>query len=299
MNIAIIDIGSNTIRLNVYNYKDGKLNLLLGKKNMAGLVSYVDDKKLTDKGILKLCRVLKSHGNIVNSVKHDMFCAFATASLRNLKNTEEVLTYVKDMTDIDIEMIEQKDEARLGFDGILSSTDIDSAITVDIGGGSTEIIRFEDKKIVDMFNLSEGSLSLYNRCIKGVLPTKDEIKEMQKIVKNELKENCVEADSKTIVGIGGTIRAIGNVSQEMYTMKQNNHFSTDDMHNLYDALSNGDKKAIQTVLKVKPERIHTLIPGMTIFSQLCDSFGTKDIFVSATGLREGVIYEKLKLKGLL
>lgn len=297
MNIAIIDIGSNTIRLNIYTYENNELKLLFGKKNTAGLVSYVKEGYLTDKGILKLSRVLKTHGNIINSVKHDRIYVFATASLRNIKNTQEVLSYVKEMTDMEIEIIDQRQEARLGFEGILSSIDVQTGVTVDIGGGSTEIIKFKDKKIVDMFNLKDGSLSLYNRYVSGVLPKDEEVKEMQKIVKKELKDAGLQTKSKTIIGIGGTIRAIGNVSQEMYRLSDNTRFTVKNTEDLYQSLMTQDKATIQTVLQVKPERIHTMIPGMTIFNQLCTELDAKDVIVSETGLREGVVYEKLRLEG--
>lgn len=299
MNVGVIDIGSNTIRLNIYTYEKGELKLLFGKKNTAGLVSYIQDNTLSYKGILKLIRVLKSLSKIINNVKHEKIIVFATASLRNIKNTQEVLSYVKEMLDIDIEILDQKDEARLGFNGILESIDIDHGFTVDIGGGSTEIIRFENKKIVEMFNLGHGSLSLYDQYVKGIFPTDDEIKDIQKAVKKELKDAGVNGNTEVIVGIGGTIRAIGNVSQELYEMKDSAHFNTIDADNLYTSLLAQDAAAIKMVLQVKPERIHTLIPGMTIFNQLSKSLDAKKVIVSETGLREGIVFEKLRNEGLL
>lgn len=294
MNIAVIDIGANTIRLNIYVYENDKLDLLFNKKHVAGLASYTNYGSLSEKGIKKLCRILESNMRILNAVKHDRVYVFATASLRNINNTAEVVRRVNEKTGMEIELISQQDEAKFGFEGILMSTFAKSGITVDIGGGSTEIISFKNKKISGMYNLGEGSLSLHNSYVKGIIPNAGEIRNIQKVIKRELKSGGKPIRAGTIIGIGGTIRAAGNIIQEMYDLDENTHFTFDHLVRLCEKLEDNDRNAIRVLLKVKPDRVHTIVPGITILYMLCKKFDVKEIFVSETGLREGLVMEKIK-----
>lgn len=152
MRHAIVDIGSNTIRLIIFDINENKNNFkkVLNKKYTAGLITYVHDGELSGKGIKKLIKTLSSIKNIVIELNVDTFSPFATASLRNLENTEEVLEEVKKDLDIDIDVLEQVEEAFLGNVGIRSEIKVDSGISVDIGGASTEVVYFEEDGIANI-----------------------------------------------------------------------------------------------------------------------------------------------------
>ena len=88
MNYGIIDMGSNTIRLCIYHYEDGTLNRIMDRKEMAELASYIKDGKLSQTGINVACNVLQSFSAIVSNFSLDGLYVFATASLRNISNTD-------------------------------------------------------------------------------------------------------------------------------------------------------------------------------------------------------------------
>ncbi len=293
MNFGIIDIGSNTIRLNVYSCENEEIKLIFGKKHAAGLVSYIQDGKLTDKGIKKLINVLNSLKEIISHVTIHKTIAFATASLRKINNSVQVLERVEEETGFQIRIYDQELEARLGFEGIMWTLPYKDGITVDIGGGSTEIIQFKNREIYRIVNYSEGSLSLFNKYVKGIIPTGKEIKDIQNDIKDELGKKDLDFESKVIIGIGGTIRAIGNLSQEAFSLEDNRHFTNKNLTSLYKSLIKGDEDVVRLALKVTPERIHTITPGMTIFKFLCKNFGAEEIIVSDSGLREGVLLENM------
>ena len=100
MNIAIFDIGSNTIRMNVYAVgKTGSSDLLLSRKVQAGLASYIRDGQLTDAGVSRLCAALVDLKDCLKHLKIDRLSAFATAALRNISNTTAVLAKLNIPTD--------------------------------------------------------------------------------------------------------------------------------------------------------------------------------------------------------
>ena len=90
---GVIDIGSNTIRLCIYEAAGGDINLLFNNKNTAGLAGYVKNGALTQKGIKKACSVLKQYKATVKNLPVEKLFVFATASLRNITNTDEIQDY--------------------------------------------------------------------------------------------------------------------------------------------------------------------------------------------------------------
>ena len=93
---GIVDLGSNTIRLSIYQYEGEHFRLLLNKKTMAGLAGYVQDGALSDGGILVACRVLSSYRALLSNFSVSEMHVFATASLRNISNTGEAVEAIRE-----------------------------------------------------------------------------------------------------------------------------------------------------------------------------------------------------------
>ena len=81
---TIIDIGSNTIRMAVYNVQNGQMEMLIKKKYTIGLGAYIENKRMSSIGIDKACNVLNKFKIFLNNFKIDNVSAFATAALRNI-----------------------------------------------------------------------------------------------------------------------------------------------------------------------------------------------------------------------
>lgn len=289
MNYAIVDIGSNTIRLIIFEiYKNQERNIF-DKKYTAGLISYVENGALSTKGIKKLIRTLESIKKIVDLIGNCSFNPFATASLRNLSNRDEVLREVKEKLDIDIDVLSQKEEALMGNVGIFEDFNIDKGLTIDIGGASTEIVSFKKNKASEFLNLQIGSLLLFSQYVSVVIPKKKEIDLIQKKVLKEISSKNFKNTYNTLIGIGGTVRACGKVISELYG-KDEKCFSLNELDNLLLNIKNKDKETIRTIIKVNPSRIHTLVPGLIILFTVCKYLHIEDIQVSNKGVREGYLH---------
>ena len=136
---AVIDLGSNTIRMNVYRLRNGKFRLLFSKKATAGIVSYVKDGRLNREGICEICSTLESFKKVLEHLQIEQCSVFATASLRNIDNTEEVITQVKKKTGMKICLISGEEEGRLSFRGAAIQLSAEDGLFIDIGGGTTEV----------------------------------------------------------------------------------------------------------------------------------------------------------------
>ncbi|MEL3909349.1 MAG: hypothetical protein P1P64_10145 [Treponemataceae bacterium] len=297
MRYGVVDIGANTVRLQVYSFKNKVLTSLFTKKTVAGLVTYIENGRFTEKGFKKLIMVLQGLFNTIDIFSLRKVFVFATASLRSVENLAEVKKVVKKETGIDLIILSQEEEARLGYLGIeLSFTDdakTKQGYTVDIGGGSIEIVQFKNREANVYLNLGFGCLSLYKDFVELVLPTKQEIKRIEAFAKKKIKIGA-KASTNTIFGIGGTMRAVGNILSEFLPNNINTRFSYNDVLILYKNLISKNKDLFQVVLQVTPERVHTIIPGTIVVKNILEKFSAKEVIVCNTGLREGVLLSKLK-----
>ncbi|QSX09122.1 phosphatase [Alkalibacter rhizosphaerae] len=293
---ALIDIGSNTMRMNMYKCENNTIHLLFGTKEPAGLAGYVDYGVLSQKGIDKAISVLRSFQGIVSNFQVDQLYVFATASLRNIANSNAALKQIKKATELEIDLLSGEDEAILDFIGAIKVTDMDDGIVVDIGGGSTEIVTFKERQIINAASIPIGSLNLYKHWVEGLLPTKEEQKKIKREINKELDlmEDMMIDSYDSICGVGGTIRGARKLNNAAYDLPDaNGLLEVKKIKKVLKRLGKDDRDAVDQILKVVPDRVHTIIPGMMILKEVAKRFEAKDIHVSQYGVREGYLYDKV------
>lgn len=292
---AVIDIGSNTIRLSVYRVEEGNVQNLLSRKIMAGLASYVKKGKMTKDGVHTACSSLNSYKELLRNLDISEYYAFATASLRNIANTDDVLREIQLKTGIKVDVLSGEDEGKLSLRGAISSINVEDGLLIDLGGGSTEIVPFKDSKASVVYSLRAGSLTLFKKFVEEFLPTR---KECQNIA--EYYEGLLDAgdifipESRVICGVGGTFRAITKLVDSISGRPEgSNQFTRKEMDDLYDFLKERDKKSRDLLLKATPDRLHTVMPGMAAVKVLMEKANCQNVKVSQTGVREGYLYSKV------
>lgn len=309
MKYAVTDIGSNTIRLTIYEMKDGHPQVLMKKKSQAGLADYIDQSVMSEEGIWRLIRVLNSFQGIYRFFQVDNNFLFATAAVRNAKNKNTILAKVKEATGLSIDLISGPMEAELGYLGVQSSFNLDTGVHVDIGGGSTEILIHKKGQILYKNSLDEGSLSLYRSNVERIFPTKEEVRAIRVLMREKLQDLDMDLENipYQIVGVGGTIRACNNLCGDLfgreeisYNADSEDHqgvFSMAEVKQVVKGLRKFDPLYVRSILHICPSRIHTITPGMIILQEVARVFHCKEIFVSNRGVREGYLLWRLNHEG--
>ena len=296
---AVIDIGSNTIRLSVYKVIGDEVKNLFNEKSCASLASFIEKGMMNEHGIQKLINTLKEFKNLISNFEDiSKTYAIATASIRNSCNRREIIERVRTEVGIDIELISGEEEAKLSFLG--SGIDSQSGILTDIGGGSSEIVVFEQGKVVKTSSLNIGSLVAFDNFARELFMTKDEKKLLEDDIKLMIASNNLNRVQHDLVcAVGGSARACLKLYNEYYDKEAGNVISTmDGLKNLINTLINMENRAkMKLILKVKADRIHTLIPGMIILYRIAKYFYADIIRVSMTGIREGFVYSKILERG--
>lgn len=296
MKHAIVDLGSNTIRLSLYRVKpEGGFDLLFSQKQMAGLANYITEGVLSPDGIETACEALEHFQWILRHFEVDEIHVFATASLRNIRNTQEAVEGIRRATGLTAEVISGEEEARLGYYGALWNCDLESGVVFDIGGGSTEITLAHDGEILRAQSLPAGSLNLYNRYVSKFWPDKEELKELRRGAGRMLDLADLPARREACVcGVGGTARAMLKLANFHFQLPEDNRIITmAQMDELTQLLCQQKKPARKLVLRLCPDRVHTILPGAVLMNELCRRVCLEQIYISRYGVREGYLCRKL------
>ena len=296
---GIIDIGSNTIRLNIYRVENNQPVLLLSKKNAAGLASYIVHGHMTPNGIARAAQVLNGFKALLDEFNIEGF-AFATAALRNIDNSAEAIQDLTRQTGLSIVLLPGEKEAELDFLGVTHSIPLASGLLVDIGGASTELVVYQGKKILKTFSMPLGSLNMYNKHVAHLIPTRSERKLIKQEVLNALATDAdfsknLYANISGICGVGGTLRAASRLNNELFELAPDNReINAANIKKIIKLLENDEEDellsidTLEILLKVVPDRVRTILPGMIILHTLIKYFGIKAIQISCTGVRKAI-----------
>ena len=294
---AVIDIGSNTVRLSVYKVVGQKVSNLFNEKEQASLRSFVKDGVVSEKGIQRLIDVLRMFKNVVDNFEDiDEVHPFATATIRDAANRVEIISRVKEELDLDIEILSGEDEAKLAFIGASSSIEVSRGILTDIGGGSSEIVIIDQNKVIKSTSLSIGSLSAFNDYVDQLFMTTAEKKSIDADMKKMFEDKKFYREKHDLLcAVGGSARASLKFYNEYYKLDSYNTTMQKDKFNsmLKEVIEEEPREILDSILEVKPDRIHTLLPGMAILNRVAKYFYCSEISVSQTGVREGYVYSKL------
>ncbi|MEX1308072.1 MAG: hypothetical protein AB1Z19_06070, partial [Eubacteriales bacterium] len=224
MKHAIVDIGSNTIRMVIYRVFNGKLEYLLNSKIIGRLADYIDDGVMHIDGAKVMIDAINRHKALASHHNIDHINYFATAPLR-ISNVDDVLAAVREGTGAHIDVLSGEKEARCGVDGISYDLDISNCICLDLGGGSLEISLVKAGQIKDAVSLNIGSVSMTKNFVSGILPTRDEVAQIRSKTLAALEKTdwlcCDKLD--VAYAVGGSARAMAKMHQIFNRSEQELH----------------------------------------------------------------------------
>lgn len=282
---GIADIGSNTVVLLVYEAAGSSLRNLKYISTPAHLIDDVKDGRMTPEGIRKAADILKGYAAILDGMDIEYRFADVTEPCR-IENKDELIDALS-QSGFKIYPLTGKEEAMCDFSGArYSFPDLTDGVAFDVGGGSTELIRFEGGEAVEAMSFHLGCVRLSHL----PLDTKECRKELLK-ARKEYPRLDVQAD--TVIGIGGTARAVGLLSEAVYGNRQ--RISTENLIDLFERIRTGEKTACDALKRVvEPTRAAILLFGMHMILEICAVFEAKEVLICETGIREGFLFERIK-----
>lgn len=262
---------------------------------MAGLAGHVEQGALTQDGIRCAYTGLLEFRGILDALDIRKVGVFATASLRNVKNTDEAVAAIKMATGFSVDVVSGEMEADYGFQGAMQAVSVQSGAYVDIGGASTEVVTFSDGQPESAISFGVGSLNLYKECVKKIIPGKKGQKRIESAIRERIDEKNLFRFEKqaALVCVGGTARAVMKLAGKVLDLPDDCcRLTREQFESFCDDLCRGDQAAVALILKYAPERIHTMIPGVFILRHIFRLFQSEELLISKYGVREGYLCQK-------
>ena len=297
MNYAVIDLGSNSMRLSVYEHVENQINKIYNRKEIAGLAGYIKKDVLDMNGIQKACTVINDFKETAYKfVEAPNLHLFATASIRNIKNRDEAVKVIIGETALTPDVLDGNDEAALGFIGVSRFINCENGIMIDIGGASTELVLFKNNKAENLVSLPIGCLNLSVDYVSKIIPPKSELKKIKAVVKEQFSEIDWDkgVDCPLMVGTGGTLRALLKLSGVIFNLPpEQNNICASHVKEIGKLLKYNRDDIFRAVYKTIPERLMTISTGLSILQQAIKKFGCETISVSRLGVREGYLLDRV------
>ncbi|MBP1999057.1 exopolyphosphatase/guanosine-5'-triphosphate,3'-diphosphate pyrophosphatase [Paenibacillus shirakamiensis] len=302
-NIGIIDIGSNSIRVVVYEISpEGFYRVILESKESARLSEKIDlSGSMTQEGILSIVPVLREFKNICDAYQCSSVRCAATAAIRNAVNATEIVEMLDERTGLAIELLSGEEEAYYGFLGVAHGMPIENGFIIDIGGGSTEITLYRNRELQKSVSLPIGAVNSNARFgpADRTKWSEESIHELCKDVGTHLKEHAwiKEHAGLPMIGLGGTIRSLGKLDQRRnkYPLPMTHHYvirdeDVDHYAELLPSLSVEQRKRLNGLSK---NRVDLIVPGVLIFHTVLKYLKSEVCMISGTGLREGLLQDRI------
>ena len=296
---GIIDLGSNSVRLDVYNVapkedKQGQRDFehIFSSKKMAGLAAYTTDGIFSSRGIQVAKDVL---GDLLDQAK-DLDCKkvsiFATAVLRECKNSNDAVATLEGAIDKPIRLLSGEEEANLGFLGATSKSAMLHGTLLDLGGGSTELTCVKDGSDTLNLSLPLGCVKAYAQYVNLILPTAREVQCIKHIFNELLRQKADPSIYRCSVlhGIGGSVRATAKLAGAAFTGGYApKAVSAKTVTTLLGMMENETHDFCHLAAKAVPDRLHTIGPGLAIIHAAMTTFDADTLQICKNGVREGYL----------
>ncbi|MEI7024781.1 exopolyphosphatase [Paenibacillus sp. y28] len=299
--IGIIDIGSNSIRLVIYELTEQAAYRVIDEsKESARLSQRINEAGiLPDEELADIVDILRHFQLLCRASRVDRLRAVATAAIRNAANSGEIVAKLEAATGLTIEVLSGEEEARLGFIATMNTLDIKDGFLVDIGGGSTEITLFLDRKLQHSVSLPFGAVNTAKRFTPGGHVTDTDIASIRHMIKQALEEHTWLRGHAglPLIGLGGTFRTLAKVHQRQrkysLPLTHNYDLSREQGDSLFHWIASQPLAKRKKIDGLSAERADIIVPGIVILHTIFMQTEASHFIISGSGLRDGLFFEML------
>lgn len=289
---AIIDIGSNSIRLVVYDGPERAPAILFNEKMMAGLGrSLGETGAIDERAMADAVEALTRFGMLAKAMKITRMRTVATAAVREASNGAELIARAEALG-LSVELLSGEQEAEAAALGVLSAIPEADGIVGDLGGGSLELVRVAEGRVLDRASFPLGVFRLPAIRAKGP-------RALDAQLARSFRQARWLADAKRLplYLVGGSWRSLARLDMQLtdYPLPIIHHYrmAPATAARLVRVLARIDKRKLRAIPGLSSSRIGTLGDAAALLAALVRRLETTALTVSAYGIREGLLYGDL------
>ncbi len=290
--IGVIDVGSNSVRLVVFDGAIRSPSYFYNEKVMAGLgLDLTKSGRLHPEGKKRALRALRRFHKIANRMDLTSLAAVATEAVRAASDGPEFCQQVLDETGIELVLITGDQEASLSAQGVLLGWPKASGLVCDIGGASMELAAINSGKITKTRTSKLGPMSVLGRF--------DVSKQQDNYIDKELANltDGFALGAQTLFLVGGSWRALAQIHmrQTGYPLRVIHDYVVDpkDLMPTLGFAMNCTPEQMRTEANVSSARAALVPTAAKVLMHFLDGAQVGEIAFSSYGLREGLLYENM------
>ncbi len=291
--LSIIDIGSNSIRLVVYEGLARSPTTLFNEKMLAGLGrGIVSTGRLDPEAVTRSMEEFRRFRALSEQAGADRMYVLATAAAREAVNGPDFIHRAEDVLKTQVQVLSGRQEAHYSALGVISGFHPANGIAGDLGGGSLELVDVDGEAIGDGITLPLGGLRLQDMA-------KNSLAQAAKIARDELARAKLlkGGQGRPFYAVGGTWRNLARLYMEMtsYPLSVMHHYEigVDSAANFLKQVAKGEIEKIRGIEGVSKNRRSLLPYGAIVLQEIMAAMQPSKIIVSALGVREGFLYSLL------
>ena len=299
MRLGVLDVGSNTVHLQVMDAHHGSAPLAFQSfKEEIRLAEFLTDKgELSITGIETLLRTLNRLKNEAKDIQLDDMLAFATSAIREATNSDEVLDAVNRETGIDLQVLSGADEARFTFLAVRrwvgwSAGDV---VLLDIGGGSLEVATGEQENPLYSNSVMLGANRMTRQFLTGDPFTEKSLNKLREHVRltlAPLKDEIGDNRQRTAIGTSKTFRTLRRIQQN-YLPDLGNSLTRDGLKTIVPRLAKMTQTQRAGLPGVSASRAIQIVAGAIVAEETMTAFGIEKLTQCPWALREGIVLQRL------
>ena len=292
---AVIDLGSGSARAVVMQVSRGGVQVLAQESLALNLISHVSRQGSLDaEGVASTLDAIEDFVQVCRGYGVATIHAVGTEALRESHNADEITREARQRYGVDLRIISGYEEAGYCFIGAVHGLPVSHGLLADLGGGSTEVVRFADRRMEARYTLPLGSLRIANNFRLTDCPAAEDMAAAFRYVQQCLAMAEVprlEAGD-ALVGSGGSMRLLSKLDRRRraYPIHTMHGYSMDarGLSRLVDRLASCNLEQRSAIPGMNPERTHSIVGGALVAQALLQHTGAARIMLSGQGLREGL-----------
>ncbi len=296
--MAVVDMGSNSFRLVVFQYEPGGWWSLTDEIREPVRVS----AGMGEEGVLgaepmeRAITTAAVFSSFLTAAGVEKVDAVATSAIRDARNRDELLAAIRERAGLEVRVISGAEEAWYGYLAIVNSTTLADGFGIDLGGGSVQLMRISDRRLVEAESLRLGAVRVSEAFLGDEPASPKQMRAVREHVARALSEFewWRATDGARAAGIGGTIRNLASAVQKRMELPDFDEqgfvltrAALEEMIELLAARPASERGAIRGI---KPDRGDVVLGGALVIAAAMEHAGLEEIEVAEAGLREGMFF---------
>ena len=288
---AVIDLGSNSVRLVIYRVEGRAIWTVFNEKSLAGLGRDLPvTGRLSTEGVEVALRALHRYRALLSGFEPKDVMVAATAAVREAADGPSFLRRVKGETDLSVRVLTGEEEARYAALGVLAGDPGAQGVVGDLGGSSLELVRLSEGEPQAGETLALGPFAL------GA-PRALDIERTRRAIEAEIGPVASRFRSKTFHAVGGAWRNLALLHMEIanYPLKVAHQYemTRSDAIEVARFVERLSKSSLERVQGLSKKRFDTLPYAALVLEAVIERLGVERVVISAYGVREGLLLEAM------